>query len=278
MQHIGHLKLTDEELQQLSALIYKHTGIVIDDEKRSLIINRLQKDVAAHGFSSYYEYYKKILEDKSGFMLSRLIDRISTNFTYFWRESDHFVYLKKVVLPEITKKLEKKGRHDLRIWCAAAATGEEPYTIVMVLKEFLGFRAHEWKHDILATDISSVALEKARKGVYQKDSIEKLPRELWKYFKQVSDDSVEVREEIRRQVLYRRFNLMNKVFPFKGKFQVIFCRNVLIYFDPQTRAQLADRFYQIMEPGGYLFLGHTETIGRNNPHFRYVQPAVYQRV
>ncbi len=278
MQLIGHLELTDEDLRHLSALVYKHAGIVLDDQKRSLIVNRLQKDVVAHGFSSFHEYYEKILEDKSGHMLSHLIDRISTNFTYFWRESDHFVYLKKVVLPEITKKLERKGSHDLRIWCAAASTGEEPYTIVMMLKEFLGFRAHEWKHDILATDISSTALEKARKGVYHKDSIEKLPRELRKYFRQVSDDYVEVREEIRRQVLYRRFNLMNKVYPFKGRFQVIFCRNVLIYFDPQTRAQLADRFYQVMEPGGYLFLGHTETMGRNNPHFRYVQPAVYQRV
>ena len=278
MQIIGHLELTDEDLRHLSALVYKHAGIVLDDQKRSLIVNRLQKDVVAHGFSSFHEYYEKILEDKSGHMLSHLIDRISTNFTYFWRESDHFVYLKKVVLPEITKKLERKGSHDLRIWCAAASTGEEPYTIVMMLKEFLGFRAHEWKHDILATDISSTALEKARKGVYHKDSIEKLPRELRKYFRQVSDDYVEVREEIRRQVLYRRFNLMNKVYPFKGRFQVIFCRNVLIYFDPQTRAQLADRFYQVMEPGGYLFLGHTETMGRNNPHFRYVQPAVYQRV
>lgn len=278
MQLIGHLELTDEDLRHLSALVYKHAGIVLDDQKRSLIVNRLQKDVVAHGFSSFHEYYEKILEDKSGHMLSHLIDRISTNFTYFWRESDHFVYLKKVVLPEITKELERKGSNDLRIWCAAASTGEEPYTIVMMLKEFLGFRAHEWKHDILATDISSTALEKARKGVYHKDSIEKLPPELRKYFRQVSDDYVEVKEEIRRQVLYRRFNLMNKVYPFKGRFQVIFCRNVLIYFDPQTRAQLADRFYQVMEPGGYLFLGHTETMGRNNPHFRYVQPAVYQRV
>jgi chemotaxis protein methyltransferase CheR len=148
----------------------------------------------------------------------------------------------------------------------------------MMIKEYLGFRAREWRHDILATDISSTALEKAKKGVYHKDSIEKLPESLKRYFRQISKDTVEVKKEIREQVLFRRLNLMNKTYPFKGKFQVIFCRNVLIYFDIKTREEIAGKFSQVMEPGGYLFLGHTETMGRKNPYFRYVQPAVYQRV
>ncbi len=278
MELFTDLKPTEQELRQLRNLIYERSGIVLNEKKRALIVGRLQRDIRARGFSSFQEYYQSILSDSSGRMLSELIDRISTNHTYFWRESGHFEYLQNVVLPEVTARLMRQNSNDLRLWCAAASTGEEPYTILMMIKEYLGPSASHWYHDILATDISSHALEKARKGIYSKKSIEKLPPHLRKYFKPIDPKRVQVREDLRKGVLYRRLNLIDEAFPFKGKFQIIFCRNVMIYFDQQTRLDLLKKFYNVMEPDGYLFIGITESLGRNNPYFQYVRPSVYKRI
>jgi chemotaxis protein methyltransferase CheR len=204
------------------------------------------------------------------------VDKVSTNHTFFFRENDHFDFFRGTVLPELNVLMDSGRTRDLRIWCAGCATGEEAYTIAIVLNEFFGRGFFTAGPPILATDISLTALEKAALGVYGSDRIQTLPPQLLhKYFSKNGENSYTVSDELKRLVLFKRLNFKRGSFPFKGKFHTIFCRNVMIYFDQPTKEDLVRKFSRHIVDGGYFFIGHSETLGRTNEDFNYVQPAVY---
>jgi len=204
-----------------------------------------------------------------------LIDKITTNHTFFMREADHFYYFRDTVLPYLTRTVKEK---DLRIWSAGCSTGEEPYTLAMIIDEFLGREKMLWNSKILATDISAKVLDVAQRGIYSNEEIASLPAQ-WRlnYFKKFNHEKSILIDRIINEVIYRKFNLMEGIFPFKRKFHVIFCRNVMIYFDNKTKDELVNKYYQQLEPGGYLFIGHSESLNRETTRLKYIMPAVYRK-
>jgi chemotaxis protein methyltransferase CheR len=269
------LTITDKEFKQLTEYIKDNYGIYLKEEKRALVTGRLYNVLTQNNFKSFTEYFKYISEDRTGDAAATLINKITTNHTFFMREAEHFSYFKDKILPYIVRTAKGK---DLRIWSAGCSSGEEPYTLAMIINEFLGVEKSLWDSKILATDISGKVLETAKKGIYKNEDIDTLPS-IWKvnYFKRIDAEKSELLDIIRNEVIYRKFNLMEDIFPFKRKFNVIFCRNVMIYFDLKTKCELVDKFYNLMEYGGYLFIGHSESLNRNETKFKYVMPAVYRK-
>lgn len=272
------MTISDREFEQMRRLIYERFGINLTEQKRSLLVGRLQKLIRDAGFGSFGDYYDALVNEPGEAGLSELIDRISTNHTYFNREKDHFDYLLTTALPAVSAALEKTNRRDLRIWCAGCSSGEEAYMLLILLQEFFGSNYSRWKAGLLATDISLRALASAKAGIYSTDRLAALPSE-WrgKYFRQIGSDQWQANDKLRQEATIRRLNLMNPKFPFKQPFQIIFCRNVMIYFDQPTRENLVRKFHQALEPGGYLFIGHSETLGREQTLFHYLQPAAYRK-
>jgi len=277
-QNTAMLAISDKEFNLLRQLIYDRFGINLTDEKRSLLVGRLQKMIRDKKLGTFQNYYEHLKNDTSGAAVSNLINLVSTNYTFFNREKDHFDFFQKTALPAVCEHLAKQNRKDLRIWCAGCSTGEEPYTLLMLMHEYLGDQYRRWDAGILATDISEQVLQKAQQGIYPADKVASLPENLQrKYFKKCGNGQMQVCDTLRSEITFRRFNLMNKTFPFKKPFQIIFCRNVMIYFDQQTRNALVQRFHHNMEPKGYFFIGHSETLGRDSELFRYLLPAAYQK-
>lgn len=267
--------ITNKEFCQLADYIKENYGINLKNEKRALVTSRLYNVLLQNKFNNYTDYLKYISSDGTGEATKTLIDKITTNHTYFMREADHFNYFHDKVLPYLISTVRDK---DLRIWSAGCSTGEEPSTLAMILDEFFGTDKTMWDTKILATDISSKALGIAAKGIYENESISPLPAH-WKlnYFKKIDNEKSILVDKIRNEIIYRKFNLMKEVFPFKKKFHVIFCRNVMIYFDNLTKDELIARFYDMTEPGGYLFIGHSEFLNREKTQYKYVLPAVYRK-
>jgi chemotaxis protein methyltransferase CheR len=272
------ISINDSEYVAIKNLVYEKFGIDLGAGKQSLVLGRLQKVVKQNGFESFRQYYKYVVNDRSGEGLNSLINRISTNHTYFNRESEHFDFFSKQVLPHITGMLKKRNENYIRIWSAGCSFGEEPYTLAMLISEHLNGESCGWQTGVLGTDISERVLKACLNGIYNQEDVERLPVSLrHKYFRITLDKQYEVIPKLKKMVMYRRLNLMRPDFPFNRKFHTIFCRNVMIYFDMPTREKLIERFYKYLEPEGYLFIGHSESLGRSNRYFRYIQPAVYQK-
>jgi len=266
--------ISDSEFSRIVAYVKGRYGIDLS-QKRILIMGRLENYILRQGYSGYNEFMEKVESDPKGEEAVNLINVLTTNHTYFMRESMHFDYLKNVVLPQL--KISEKSHKDLRIWSAASSTGEEPYTLAMILMDFFGMEHSLWDTKVLATDISTRVLEHAARGIYLKEQIEPLP-DKWKrrYFKSINEDEYQAKEELRKEVIFRQFNLMSQ-FPFKKRFHVVFLRNVMIYFQEETKAALLQKVYDFMEPGGYLFIGTTEGINRSRTQFKYVEPSIYRK-
>ena len=226
-------------------------------------------------FKNFSEYYNYIISDKSGTAIVTLTNKITTNHTFFMREPEHFYYLRDTVLPHLKASVPNK---DLRIWSAGCSSGEEPYTLAMILDEYFGKEKKFWDSRILATDISNKALDAAIGGVYSNADVSPLPA-LWKtnYFNKLDAENYTVSNAIKNEIIFRRFNLINQQFAFKKKFHVIFCRNVMIYFDNETKNELINKFYDATESGGYLFVGHSESLNRDATKYKYIMPAVYRK-
>ncbi len=269
------ITITKKEFRQLAEYIKANYGINLKDEKQALVTGRLHNILAQNNFGNFTEYFEHIISDKTGAAAITLIDKITTNHTFFMREADHFFYFRDKVLPYLKKAVQK---NDLRIWSAGCSSGEEPYTLAMILDEFFGGEKMFWDTKILATDISGRVLEEAQRGIYGSDAVASLPS-AWKlnYFKKYDQENVIVADKIRNEVIYRKLNLMDKAFPFRAKFHVIFCRNVMIYFDTPTKLELVRKFYELTEYGGYLFIGHSESLGHDGSGYRYIMPAVYRK-
>lgn len=266
--------ITDIEFNRIVAYMKKNYGIDLS-QKRILIGGRLDNYLVRNGYANYAEFMAKVEKNPGGPEATDLVNVLTTNHTYFMRESAHFDYLKRIVLPWAKARAERDK--DLRIWCAASSTGEEPYTIAMVLKDFFGMEHKIWDTRVLATDISTRVLEHATRGVYLREDIEPLPAN-WKkrYFKQIDEEEYVVKDELKKEVIFRRFNLMDPM-PFRRKFHAVFLRNVMIYFQDDTKQQLIQRIYDHMEPGGYLFIGTTESLDRQKTQFQYLQPSIYRK-
>jgi chemotaxis protein methyltransferase CheR len=276
---IGLAQLSEEEFQLISQLVYGRFGIHLSSQKKTLIVERLQKTIRVGNFTSFRDYYDHVIADRSGKELLNLVDKISTNHTMFFREQDHFTYMQSTLLPRLLETERRSGRKFIRIWSAGCSSGEEPYTIAMLLHDNLIACDAGWDVGILATDISTTVLEKAQEGLYAANQMEHVPAVFRKrYFKPAGEGLAMVSDELRKMIMFRRLNLMNQDFPFKGKFQLIFCRNVMIYFDAPTRDALLSKFHRYLEPGGTLFVGHSESLNRDNALFRYVRPAVYEKI
>lgn len=266
------LEITDSEFHDLVSFVYSSYGIDLS-RKRKLIEGRLSNTLKAKNFSSFSDYITFLHNDKTGDELRNFLNRITTNYSYFARENDHFKYLFEAVLPF----WEKRCNRDLRTWSAGCSSGQEPYNIAMTYDQYFGIDKLGIDKTILATDISTNVLTLAKEGVYPEKDLAGLPTD-WKqkYFSKISDGLFQLSPKIRKEVEFRIFNLMND-FVYKKQFHIIFCRNVMIYFDSKTTQRIIEKFYDALAPGGYLFIGHSESIDRRNTKFRYVHPAVYQK-
>lgn len=266
--------ITDSEFQKTVAYVKAHYGIDLS-QKRVLVNGRLETYFLRNGYNSFDEFMSKVLDKPDGEEAKNLINVLTTNHTYFMRESEHFDYLVRMALPYWRVRLE--GTKDLRIWSAASSTGEEPYTLAMYIMDYFGLDHREWDTRVLATDISTKVLEHAVRGVYLKEQIDPLP-EKWKkrFFQEHGKEQYCVKDELKNQVIYRRFNLMDPL-PFKKRFHVVFLRNVMIYFKDDVKYNLVQRIYDHMEPGGYLFIGATESLDKSKMQFQYVQPSIYRK-
>lgn len=271
------IELSDREFRLIRELVYNKFGINLTEQKKSLVVGRLQKVLREKNFSSFSQYYSYITSDRTGEAMITLINRISTNHTFFYRENDHFDYFVRTVLPQIKAQLTGKSKK-LRIWCAGCSSGEEPYTISMLVNEFLGADMNSWDIGILATDLSERVLTIAKAGIYAEENVSRLPAIYRsKYFKRIADDRWSVSDRIKKNILYKGFNLMRTQLPFKNKFHVIFCRNVMIYFDNPTREALVEKFFRHLAHGGYLFIGHAESLTGISYNLKYIKPSIYKR-
>ncbi|MCL2463246.1 MAG: protein-glutamate O-methyltransferase CheR [Defluviitaleaceae bacterium] len=269
--------LTDAEFAQISGFIRTNYGIDLGLEKKALIYSRLRATLVEKGFGSFSEYFGYLINNRTGEAVAEFIDKVTTNHTYFMREADHFDFLRDTVLPEL--EASNKAQGDVRLWCAGCSSGEEPYTLQMVMADYFAGKPGKWDTTILATDISTQMLEKAAAGVYPNDALRALP-ENWEkeYFEPFDAGRSIINPSIRNAILFRKLNLMDRVFPFRSRLHVIFCRNVMIYFDMATKNELVKKFRDWLLPGGYLFVGHSEPLSRAETGLKYVAPAVYQKI
>lgn len=270
---VHELKLTPEQFDAVSRLMYDTAGIHLPPGKEMLVQGRLGKRVRALNLSGFDEYFARLEADVTGEELSHLVDALTTNKTSFFRESDHFDHLRDEVLPRLRHR-----RAPFRLWSAGCSSGEEPYTLAMVLREaWTGPELLDTR--ILATDLSTRMLARAKQAAYTKAELSGVPDEfVRRYFEHRPDDPRPYRvvQEVRSMVRIARLNLFDS-WPMRGPFQVIFCRNVMIYFDRAKQERLIQRFWEILEPGGVLYVGHSESLSALKHEFRYIRPAVYMK-
>lgn len=266
--------ITDQEFERIVRYVKRKSGINLT-EKKVLVQGRLDNYMQRSGYSSYHEFMDLVEKFPTGPEAKDLMNALTTNHTYFWREYEQFLYLKQEVFPWLKRKTETT--RDWRIWCAASSTGEEPYTLAMLCMDYLGLEHPKWDTKVLATDIDTNVLEKAVRGVYAKDSVEQLPHQyVRRFFTGINETEYRVKEELRKEVIFRQFNLMHQL-PFRKPLHVVFLRNVMIYFDEPTKERLLDNIYDKMEAGAYLFIGSTESISQSNTKFHYIRPSVYRK-
>ena len=269
------IELADTEFQKFRDLIYREAGIKLSDTKKALVQARLSKRVRVLGLASYRQYHDHLVENWESEKIN-FINAITTNKTEFFRENRHFEYLKDVYLPELTAM----GPDEIRIWSAGCSTGEEPYTIAMTVQEyFRGKDAVPVK--ILATDIDTNVLDYARDGVYNESQVDKIdPNLLRRYFDRGRGDNsgfYRVKESLKQMIYFRRQNLQDPEFPMKKQFHIIFCRNVIIYFDKDTQRELFEKFYRYLSPRGRLFIGHSENILNITNIYALVGNTIYRK-
>jgi len=263
--------LNEAEFQHIRRLAHSHFGLDLKEGKQALVMARLGKSMRREGFRSYEQYCRHVEADTTGQALAELGDALTTNFTSFLREPAHFDFLRSTVFPELA------GRRSVEIWSAACSTGEEPYSILFTALEKL---APGVDVRIVATDISTRALEAARRATYQAERTQGLPEEwLRRYFLKGSGEWegwLRLKTEYRARVQTRRFNLISDPLP-PAHFPVVFCRNVMIYFDKATQAAVVRRLSAALEPEGYLMIGHAESLAGVEHDLEYVKPAIYRK-
>ncbi len=257
-------------------LIHAHSGIDLAPGKEALVSSRLSKRIRDLGLNSEMEYYDYLAADHSLSELTRLIDLMSTNVTHFLREFEHFEQI-----GEMLKELWKNGPVPVKFWSAACSSGQEPYTLAMVVHEAAKAAKVDPRNvKILATDISTQILRQAEQAIYSTRELEHVPQAwLKRYFQETpSGTDYQVNEAVRSLVTFRRINLSRVPFPMHGPFDAILCRNVMIYFDREVRSKIIDEAYRLLRPNGYLLIGHSENLSGIDTPFRSVRPTVYRKI
>ncbi len=267
-------RLDQDSFATLSRLIHERVGIVLNQNKLALVEARVHRRLQDLGIGEFSEYLSHLRADASGAELVRLIDVISTNVTHFFREPDHFEFLTR-----LARRWAKSGRRRVRLWSAACSSGEEPYSMAMTLAGPLAGREIEVR--ILATDISTRMLDAAERAVYDEPSLETVPPQLRRaYFRPTPDGDPqrwELTESMRRMVRFRRFNLSRTPYRSTTVFDVIVLRNVMIYFDAALRRRVVGEAYRLLRPGGFLLVGHSETLIGMDERFRMLVPSIYRK-
>ncbi len=267
--------ITDDAFSKFQKLLYKESGIKLGDQKKTMMVSRLSKRLRALEMTSFKDYYNYILEEGTeGEEFIQMLDLLSTNKTDFFREPIHFDFMTTQIIPEL-KYLKK-----IRIWSSACSSGEEPYSIAITLAEAFG--TERWNAKVLASDLSTRVLAKARNGVYEKESVKDLNTiRLHKYFLKGKGEEglgkVKIKKHLSEMVSFRRINLMGQTYPIKSPLDIIFCRNVMIYFDRPTQERLINNFYSYLKPNGYLFIGHSESLQWLDSPFTLIKPTIYQK-
>jgi chemotaxis protein methyltransferase CheR len=272
--------LTRKDYEAVRKLVYAKSGINLGEQKMQLVRARLGKIVRKGGFSSFREYLHYVENDKTGEQLTHLLDAISTNTTHLFRENRHFQLLEKIIIETVTDKNWRRQYSSFRIWSAACSSGEEPHSMAMIAHHAIQ-KVQQTEVKILATDISTQMLTKASQGLYEVHRVGTVPPELKnKYLRKVSHNGstyLQIVPEIRRMITFARFNLMTPTFSFRHGFDVIFCRNVMIYFDRQTQESLVNKLSGQLHSGGHLMIGHSESLNGTNHPLTYVEPTVYRK-
>ncbi|MGZ5015692.1 MAG: CheR family methyltransferase [Methylobacter sp.] len=269
--NLAEVVLQEKEFTQFRELIYRIAGISMSPAKKTLVASRLAKRLKHHGLASYGEYFQMITSANGQTELQMAVDLLTTNETHFFREPKHFDFLRQCIL-----STRKPGK-PLRIWSAACSSGEEPYSIAMLLDEVLGCAPWE----IVASDLSTRVLEKARTGLYPLERVPEIPRHYLLNYCLKGTGSQEgtllIERKLRERVQFMHYNLTEAP-PKLGEFDVIFLRNVMIYFDQDTKRQVVSSLLSLLRPGGYFLVGHSETLNGISQDVRLVQPAVYRKL
>ncbi|HVY70521.1 MAG TPA: protein-glutamate O-methyltransferase CheR [Verrucomicrobiae bacterium] len=270
--------ISDRNYDFIRQLLYEHSRINLGDAKKVLVSSRLAKRVRALGLGDFSEYCDLLKSADGGEELANLVDVMSTNHTHFFREPKHFDFLSSTVIPALLPEL-KRGREPLRVWSAACSSGEEPYSLAILLSELLASHGLEWRID--ASDISRPVLAKAEQGVYPDDRLEQVrPDWLRRYFQKGVGNwkgHARVKQELRDRLRFHNLNLLQPGYPFTEKFHVIFCRNVMIYFDRPTQETLVSKLAGQLLPGGYLMVGHSESLSGIRHTLQSASPAIYRQ-
>ncbi len=269
--------MRESEFDFIRNLVYERSRINLSRDKRELVSARLGKRLRATKIPTVTEYCEFLQSPDAEEELSNLIDAISTNHTFFFRENAHFEFLRQTILPEMKLRTAKERWHRFHVWSAACSSGEEPYSIAITLAETLA----GWPWYIEATDISHRILERAKAGIYRDETVERLPpMTVQNHFKcgfGPQDGNYRVKDGLRQKVAFQHLNLLEGEPPFRELFHVIFCRNVMIYFDRPTQEELVNKLARYLVPGGYLFVGHAESLTGIHHHLQTVRPAIYRR-
>lgn len=270
--------MNPETFELFKEFIETNLGIKIPPSKKIMLESRLAKRLRALKISTYEEYCDYVFSPE-GFEreIQQLIDVVTTNETDFFREDNHYEILREQILPELVLS---RGLDELNVWSVAASTGQESYTLAMVLEEFSRARS-PFRYRILGTDISETVLRVAQTGIYTEHQAAKIPATLKRKYcmqsKNPEQKTIRFKPEIRERIMFRKMNLMDDVYQIKKKYHIVFCRNVFIYFDRPTQKKVLERIYSHMEPGGYLFMGHSENIGSVQLPLSNVASAVYKK-
>ena len=270
--------ISPAEFQQIKTLVYEQCGINLHEGKTDLVRARILKRLRAKNCSTVKEYLQRVEADKTGAEIAGLLDEMSTNLTSFFRESEHFNFLKGTHLPNLLELKKKKSSNKLRFWSAACSSGQEPYTLAMTLAAAIP-NFQQWDLKLLATDISTRMLAIAERGRYDAIKLREIPSTYHNFLHSSGkgDDAVfDIAPALKSLIRFRRLNLVGP-WPFSGQFDVIFCRNVMIYFDTPTKMQLIDRFTAMIRPGGFLYIGHSESLNGVHPGISLVGRTIYRR-
>ena len=266
---INASSITDHEFALFQRLIYEHAGIALGHEKKIMVASRLARRLHFYGFASYMQYYRFIQAPDHAQEFQVMVDMLTTNETYFFREPKHFDFLRQQIL------LAAKTGKSLRIWSAACSTGEEPYSIAMLLDEILG-RTVPW--EVIASDLNTQVLEQARSGLYSMERVSEIPQYYLSNYCLKGTGSQEgkllIGRKLRERVQFIQHNLTDLP-PKLGLFDIIFLRNVLIYFNQDTKSKVITRLLPLLRSGGYFLIGHSETLNSVTTELRLVQPAIY---
>lgn len=270
---VREFPMTNRNFIQIRAIAHQLTGINLSDHKKSMIYGRLARRLRCLGMADFDEYCHLIAQDSSVERVE-FINVITTNLTSFFREPHHFTYLTHSILPELQRKNRQSKR--IRIWSAGCSTGEEPYSIAMAIKSIAGL--NQWDVKILATDLDSNVVSKAKVGIYSLERVETIPERYREYLSiNLCDDLVKVKSSVQDMITFKQLNLLHG-WPIKGPFDVIFCRNVVIYFDADTQRQLFSRYAELLAADGYLFIGHSENLYNISTRFKSLGKTIYRRV